>query len=67
MCAIQAHMFTPETALEAGFFDELVSAEEVLPRALEHATELAKLPAVYGVNKMMLRQSHADIIRASLN
>ena len=67
MCAIQSHMFSPETALEAGFFDELVSADEVLPRALEHATQLATLPAVYGVNKMMLRQTHADIIKASLN
>jgi enoyl-CoA hydratase len=67
MCAIQSHMFSPETALEAGFFDELVSAEEVLPRAIEHATQLATLPAVYGVNKMMLRQTHADTIKASLN
>ena len=68
MCAVQAHMFSPETAMQAGFFDQLVSADELLPRALEQATQLATLPGkFYGINKMMLRQTHADLIKASLN
>ena len=68
LCVIQAHMFDPQTAMTAGFFDQLVEADQVLTTAIEKAAALAALPGkTYAYNKMMLRQSHADIIQASLN
>jgi len=68
LCVIQAHMFDPQTAMTAGFFVQLVEADQVLTTAIEQAAALAALPGnTYAYNKMMLRQSHADIIQASLN
>ena len=42
-CALQAEYLTPRQALEAGFFDELQSAEQLLERAREKVRQLAKL------------------------
>lgn len=67
MCVIQSHMFDPETAMSAGFFDQLADTEKVLPMAIEQAAALGKLPGkTYGLNKMMLRQSHVDLVKATL-
>tara|TARA_R110002033_G_scaffold15887_1_gene44484 strand:+ start:7676 stop:8341 length:666 start_codon:yes stop_codon:yes gene_type:complete len=42
-CALQAEYLTPRQSLEAGFFDELQSAEQLLERAREKVRQLAKL------------------------
>lgn len=54
--AIQAEIFGPELAVEAGFLDEVVSPDQVLPRALEIAEGLAQLPTQhYATNKLAAR------------
>src|SRR5213593_89420 len=43
--ALGAELVGPEEAFALGVFDELVAPEDVLPRALEAAERLAKLPS----------------------
>jgi enoyl-CoA hydratase len=43
-CALQAQNLKPAEALDAGFFDELLPAEQVLGRARDKARALAALP-----------------------
>jgi enoyl-CoA hydratase len=51
-----AKLIDPREALELGVVDELRPADELLPRAIEVATELAELPrSTYGVVKRQLR------------
>jgi enoyl-CoA hydratase len=58
-----ASLAGPEEALELGVVDELQDAGELLPRAVEVATELAALPrATYGVVKRQLRGPVIDAI-----
>jgi enoyl-CoA hydratase len=53
---LRAELIGPERALELGALDELVADEEVLPRALAVAEELAGLPrSAYGPIKRQLR------------
>jgi enoyl-CoA hydratase len=48
--------FSPESAREAGFFDELVDAEELMARAEHHAAEFGKLDArAHAVSKRRIR------------
>jgi enoyl-CoA hydratase len=64
---IQAHMFDPNGAKDAGFLDAVVSAEELVVRALAVATALAQLPGeAYASNKLGVRQAAIDTISASL-
>ena len=57
--------YTPEGALEAGFFDHLLPAGEGFKAALAKAGELAKLPAdAYRRTKRALRQPVLDLMRA---
>lgn len=54
--AIQAEVFSPQTAVAAGFLDEVVEAPGLAARALEVAGQLAELPReYYGRNKLALR------------
>lgn len=54
-------------AVEAGFADELAPADEVVERAVAHATELAELPAgAYAGTKARLRAADADTVLAGL-
>jgi enoyl-CoA hydratase/carnithine racemase len=54
--ALSADLVDPAEALELGVVDELRPREEVLPRALELAAEMATLPrATYTQVKMQLR------------
>lgn len=57
----------PETAVEAGFADELATPDEVVPQAMKKAAELGQLPPAYGGTKRRLRGHHADAILASLD
>ena len=42
-CALQAQILNPQQALEAGFIDELASAEDLLQRARDKIRQLAAL------------------------
>lgn len=54
--AIQAEVFSPDSALEAGFLDEVVEPPQLDARALAVAGQLAELPReYYGRNKRALR------------
>ena len=55
--ALQCEVYDPEGAVEAGFLDEVVAAEELDSRALEVAQQLAGLPAeYYARNKIAIRR-----------
>jgi enoyl-CoA hydratase len=54
---LHGELFDSRTALELGVFDETVPDDQVLPRAVEVAIELAALPArTYEVIKRSLRR-----------
>jgi enoyl-CoA hydratase len=64
---IQARLFDPETALDAGFLDQLVDAEGLLERSIEVATQLAQYPLhAYAANKLAIRAAAIARIRESL-
>ena len=64
---IQAHLYDPQGALQAGFVDELVEPDQLLPTALARAAKLAELPTeTYAANKVILRQDAIAAIRASI-
>jgi len=50
--AVQAEVYTPQTAIDAGFLDEVVTIDELDTRALATATKRAELPQkFYARNK----------------
>lgn len=54
--AIQSEIYSPEAAIDAGFLDEVVAAEDLDSRALEVANKLAELPQkFYARNKLSAR------------
>jgi enoyl-CoA hydratase len=64
---VQAHLFDPEGAKDAGFLDAVSAPDELLDSALARATALAALPgAAYAANKLALRTDSIAAIRASL-
>jgi enoyl-CoA hydratase len=66
--ALGADLVDPSQALELGLLDELQPRDEVLPRALELATELAGLPAAtYATVKMQLRGPTIDALDRALS
>lgn len=59
--------FTVESALDAGFFDEVVEANELMPRALSLAEDLKKLDDnAHKVSKRRIRRTLIWKIRASI-
>jgi enoyl-CoA hydratase/carnithine racemase len=62
---LRAELFGPEVALELGVVDELAAPDQVLPRALEVAGELAALPrSTYRTVKAQFRRdAYAEIER----
>jgi enoyl-CoA hydratase len=63
-----AALIDPAEALELGVVDELKPADEVLPRAIEKATELAALPAsTYVRVKQQLRSPTVEAIERALS
>ncbi len=64
--AVLAEVFTPETAVTAGWLDRLVDAEELHGTVVEHARGLAATlnPAAHRATKLAMRQSTLDILRA---
>jgi enoyl-CoA hydratase len=59
--------FDPESALNAGFFDELVDPEELMVRAEAHAAKLEKLDArAHAASKRRIRAALIRKIRFSI-
>jgi enoyl-CoA hydratase len=53
---LQAKLYDPEGAIDAGFLDEAVSADDLIQRGLDVATALGGLPAsAYANNKRDMR------------
>ena len=64
---MQARVYDPDAALEAGFLDEVVPEGEAVERAMTVAAELATLPAsAYAANKLMTREQSIEIARADV-
>jgi enoyl-CoA hydratase len=62
---LRAELIDPPAALEYGVVDELVSADEVVARALDVAAELGRMPALaYGRIKHQLRARTIEYTRA---
>ncbi|MBV8759498.1 MAG: crotonase/enoyl-CoA hydratase family protein [Deltaproteobacteria bacterium] len=62
-----ATIYTPDTALRAGYLDEVVPAGELQARAKAEATRLGALPnAAYKATKQRLRGATIEHIRVTL-
>ena len=56
-----AEMFSPDAAVTAGYYDEVVTADNLLERALEKANELAQLDLVgHGQTKLRARKDYFE-------
>lgn len=65
---IQSRLYDPETAVDAGFLDEVTDAGQLMTRCQGIAAELQKLPTTtYGQMKREVRASSLATIEASLN
>ncbi|MCZ6710913.1 MAG: crotonase/enoyl-CoA hydratase family protein [Gammaproteobacteria bacterium] len=64
---IQATIYDPEGAVDAGFLDRTTPVEGLLQAAVAEAARLADFPAdAYAANKLGIRRETANVIRASL-
>ncbi len=64
---LQSKIYSPEDAVRAGYLDEVVPADRVLPRALEEARRLAGLPkAAYVGTKKRQRGKTIEYILSNL-
>jgi enoyl-CoA hydratase len=62
---MMAHIYAPDHALEAGWLDEVVAADRVVPRAIEEAARLGKLPQpAFRETKHRLRHQTIEYVRA---
>ncbi|NKC15061.1 MAG: crotonase/enoyl-CoA hydratase family protein [Gammaproteobacteria bacterium] len=65
---IQAHIHTPESAIEAGYLDEVVAPEALMDTALERAAQLAAMPAeAYATVKQRMRDAAAQAMAAAID
>ena len=65
--ALQSEVYNPDQAVDAGFIDEVVEADELTARTVEVAQKLAQLPQKhYGANKLLIRASSLQIMRDSI-
>jgi enoyl-CoA hydratase len=64
---VQGFIYNPRGAVEAGYLDMLVDADQVEAKALAVAGQLAQLPGkAYAWNKKSIRKGTLERIRASL-
>jgi enoyl-CoA hydratase len=64
---IQSQVYDPAGAVDAGFLDEIVPAEQLQEHVMAMATKLAQLPTkIYGQNKRDSRADSLERMRASL-
>lgn len=65
--AVQAENYNPELAVDAGFLDEVVNADEIYDKAFETAERLSLLPGeFYEKNKRGARKASLELMEASL-
>ncbi|MEO1029123.1 MAG: crotonase/enoyl-CoA hydratase family protein, partial [Pseudomonadota bacterium] len=64
---IQAELFNPEMAVQAGYLDQVVAPEAVLPTAQALAKQMTQFPPAYAGNKKQLRGETLKAMRASLD
>ena len=65
---VAAQIHSPESAMEAGFLDEVVAPEVLLERAMAHASRLGSLPQrAFGANKLLSRSIPIERIRAAMS
>ena len=64
---MEARLYTPDEAVEAGYLDRVVDGEDLLSCALEEAGRLASLSGpAYGLSKKLLRADVANKINSTL-
>lgn len=65
--ALQSEVYTPETAVDAGFIDEVVDPTELDARTMAIALQLAQLPqGQYAANKLSVRAHTLKAMRDSI-
>jgi len=65
---VAAQIHSPETAMEAGFLDEVVAPDLLLERAMAHASRLVALPQrAFAANKLLSRSIPIERIRAAMS
>ncbi|MCX7382428.1 MAG: crotonase/enoyl-CoA hydratase family protein [Alphaproteobacteria bacterium] len=65
--SILAHLYDPESAVTAGYFDSVEDAADLLPAAIRTATELAALPGTaLATTKRLMRQHTLDVVMPTL-
>jgi enoyl-CoA hydratase len=66
--ALQSEVFNPDQAVDAGFIDEVVEADELTARSMAVAQQLAQLPqAQYASNKLAIRAHTLQAMQTSLD
>ena len=64
---VAAQIHSPESAMAAGFLDEVVSSAALVDRATEHASRLGALPqSAFAANKLLSRSIPIERIRAAM-
>ena len=64
---VMAELYAPETAVDAGYLDRVVDADDLQDAALSEAARLAELPAAaYAGTKQRMRRAMVDRIREGL-
>lgn len=65
---IQSQLYDPDAAIQVGYLDRVLPADQVLDAALAEAAELGELPAeTYAKNKRDIRAAPIAAIEASLS
>ena len=65
---VGAQLFDVATAIKAGYLDEAVAADQLMPRAMEKAKALQELhPKAYAGNKRLVRGALTEKLKAGLN
>ena len=64
---VAAQIHSPESAMAAGFLDEVVPSAALVDRAMEHASRLGALPQrAFAANKLLSRSIPIERIRAAM-
>ena len=65
---VAAQIHSPESAMAAGFLDEVVPSAALADRAMEHASRLGALPQrAFAANKLLSRSIPIERIRAAMS
>src|SRR5210317_125346 len=65
--ALQSEVYNPEQAVDAGFIDEVVDADDLGARSMAVAEQLAQLPqAQFAANKLSVRAATLQAMRDSV-